>query len=619
MRKFKKLLFSGLFVFAISMMSFLALAFSDLNFLICTKTGAIYNSSILQISKAFTLSNFLDVLSANWIWIVFAICSLLLIISILVLIYVCLKHNKSIMENLQNKNSTELNVNELSIKVEKEEIDKTESKEEINKAEQLEKNKVEVSDLTETQNVEIASKETVQTSGQQLNYEKLLNLILETEKNIEVIKNRLDNQERNESIKQLEQSDNDLKNKVFSERLDKIEYLLSKQKEESNDANFEATQNSKLDLIYKELNVRLDRVEELFKELSEKDSNKEYSNSQESQIREICKEINERIDRIEENMTNNKNEISKREIVERHDAEFHETLKNLNERIDKMEDLINSKAEEKSKVIIEGKQDNSLVSVYKVFDERLDKVEDLLKEQNEKNLKKEIEEQQRELDRINQDKLADKIAEKLQSQEKSMSNEELLEKLITRDESKIQVNPIINNASIKEEPAVENEESLNIANDDNIGDIISKDAIIIEGVNKLTLKEAYAQLPERQKKYFDMLKIYAQSKPHARVKEVKSYLNIGIGNKLFVKLTIKKNIVVACFTLESEEILMLKRDGNSSIKPEQTKIKIVDMNAYETAIKMIDIRVEQVNREIELTNNLRKEKQKKRYQDSKKA
>lgn len=576
MRKFKKRLFSGLFVFAFCIMFLFVISFSNQNLMIGAKVD-IFGCHI-QSSRAVVLSNFVDVLAKNWIWLVFGICSLVLIVSVIIFACVCKKHKKYLTEQSKAKIPIESSHEEVSVQIqnknqETSETEKNEVKEEVRKADQLEEKNLEISVLTEDQKYAFAL------------------------------------------------SENNLMVNKLSERLDRIEEILSSQKTEKNSVNDAIVQNSKTDLMLEELSTRLSRVETLFDEQVEKFSNKSYDENQNFQLREICKDINDRIDRIQENMTSIMAEDSKNSVDERQDTEFRLALKQLNERVDKIEILANSKTEEKSNVIMQTKQDDSAITMYKVFDERLDRVEALLKEQSENNLKKEIENQQRELDRANQDILVNKIAEKLQSQEKTMSNEELLEKLIERDEPKVQENMQKSETILNKEAAANNiqETTEDFSRFEKNNSQNPKDAVVIEGVKKLTLKEAYAQLSDRQKQYFDMLKIYAQSKPHARAKEAKSYLNIGIGNKLFVKLTIKKNTVVACFALESEELLMLKQNGKGSIKPEETKIKIVDMNSYETATKMIDIRVEQVNREIEITNNLRKEKQKQRYQDSKKT
>ena len=153
--------------------------------------------------------------------------------------------------------------------------------------------------------------------------------------------------------------------------------------------------------------------------------------------------------------------------------------------------------------------------------------------------------------------------------------------------------------------------------DDDDGMFLPDDDVVFSAP-QLTLREAYSQLSFQQKRYFDRLHRYASEKPDARVKEAKTYLTIGVGNKSYVQLAIKRNVVVAYFLLESEEMLRLRLLDETYVKPEKTKIKIVNEEAFESALKMIDVREVQVAREITLVKELRREKQRLRYESLKK-
>lgn len=135
-------------------------------------------------------------------------------------------------------------------------------------------------------------------------------------------------------------------------------------------------------------------------------------------------------------------------------------------------------------------------------------------------------------------------------------------------------------------------------------------AIIINSSPKLELDEAYENLPTKQKQYFRKLKEYADKKPNATSKESKKYLIVGEGNKPYIKLMIKRNMTVAYFKLENENLKALRRSGNGDveIKVKETELKIVDDNAFEMAKNMIDLRVQQIAQEKEYLKQLRKEK-----------
>lgn len=266
------------------------------------------------------------------------------------------------------------------------------------------------------------------------------------------------------------------------------------------------------------------------------------------------------------------------------------------------------------------KHEAQLKAISEQLNRKADTTAILLQEQKEEKLKDKIEMQQKELDENRQEKLVDKIEDRL-------AQKHYVEHVIDQ----IKVTDIIEkSAPVTQNPApVESEKSENAkqviveldkhqSDLDDENEHISKDAIVIESAQKITLQEAYQQLSKTQKGYFDKLKKFASEKPNAKIKEAKTYLSIGVGNKNYVQLAIKKNIVVAYFNIESEDLMKLRLDGKTSIKTEKTKVKIVDEQSFETAKNMIELRVEQVAREIENVKSLRKEKQKQRYEQMKK-
>lgn len=270
------------------------------------------------------------------------------------------------------------------------------------------------------------------------------------------------------------------------------------------------------------------------------------------------------------------------------------------------------------------KQDAQFKAISEEIEKKFEKTEALIAEQKEESLKKEIESQERELQELRQKIFTEKnIDQNNVKQEDSLESLKKNETLINEENIEKQASVSDNEKKKRLEKrtdinyeVLDNENVLELFEEQD-GTLVSKDAVVIEGVQRFTIQEAYNQLSTTQKGYFDKLKNYASSKPNAKIKEAKSYVSIGDGNKNYIQLTIKKNTVIACFSLESEDLLRLRLEGETSIKPEKTKVKIVDLETLDSAIKMIDIRAMQVKKEIELIKDLRKEKQKIRYESLK--
>ena len=85
---------------------------------------------------------------------------------------------------------------------------------------------------------------------------------------------------------------------------------------------------------------------------------------------------------------------------------------------------------------------------------------------------------------------------------------------------------------------------------------------------KPEFEEAFSNLPQSQKKYFNTLKDYALSKPKARIKNTKYNLSVGVGNTNYIKFAVKYDNLVASFGT--------------------TEVKIENENSVEDAKKLID-------------------------------
>ncbi len=455
----------------------------------------------------------------------------------------------------------------------------------------------------------------------------LSKLILDNEKNlnsINEIKQMLSLKEEKAVQQNLYKQSEDLTKSELSERLSRIESFLKNERQEDTSSELEARQNAKIENLYNELSSKIASAEKLIKENIERGADTSSENESGHYIKLMIEELGDKIDQVEKNINSNKVQETKSSVDERQDAELKAAIDMFNDKIEKAEANLSGK----SATVGEDKFNDYLISSFKTINERLDKMEDLFKEQNETILKKELDNTQRELEKAERDKFMEKLVEKFASKDNFLSNEELLEKLVAKevsrqkDTSKFElVEKSQANIEFKQADKIAKEETVSVPTVplNKFEDKILKNTIEVLSSGKLTLKQAYAKLSTEQKRYFDLLKIYAEGKPLARTKEVKASLNIGVGTKHYIQLGIKKGIVIASFNNESEELMMLRLNGKKLLKPEPTKIKVVDRASYETAKQMVDIRVEQVSRELEAVRDLRREKQKQRYEESKKS
>ena len=126
---------------------------------------------------------------------------------------------------------------------------------------------------------------------------------------------------------------------------------------------------------------------------------------------------------------------------------------------------------------------------------------------------------------------------------------------------------------------------------------------------KLTLDEAYALLSKEQKKYFDKLREYALSKDKCKEKKSTYFIVFGpTTTNPLLKLTIKKDTVVALYKMEDEYLKDIKRDASgegTKIKVKETELIVADVQAFETAKNMIDLREDQIERYQELLKEQR--------------
>ncbi|MDE5756376.1 MAG: hypothetical protein K2I23_04730 [Clostridia bacterium] len=132
---------------------------------------------------------------------------------------------------------------------------------------------------------------------------------------------------------------------------------------------------------------------------------------------------------------------------------------------------------------------------------------------------------------------------------------------------------------------------------------------------RLTLDEAYTLLSKQQQKYFDGLRQYALSKPNSKEKKSTYFTVFGQSTvNPLMKLTIKKDTVVALFKMEDEYMKDIRRDATgdgTKIKVKETEVIISDAQACKAAKNMIDLREDQIERYQDLLKEQRAMKNKK--------
>ena len=114
-----------------------------------------------------------------------------------------------------------------------------------------------------------------------------------------------------------------------------------------------------------------------------------------------------------------------------------------------------------------------------------------------------------------------------------------------------------------------------------------------------TFEDAFAELSEEQKRYFSEIMAYALSKPKAEEKVTKGAVCVRSNKKLILKLKIRRKITVASFKLENDLLRDYRHNigDASAIRMRETEIYVNDDSAKETVFGMIDLMLEQYERE----------------------
>ncbi|MDE6275955.1 MAG: hypothetical protein K2M75_05385 [Clostridia bacterium] len=296
-----------------------------------------------------------------------------------------------------------------------------------------------------------------------------------------------------------------------------------------------------------------------------------------------------------------------------------DTIQRLNDTIARLQDQISSNAMVAATVVPSNNDDiiKSLVEGQKMIMQRLSEqqpVEKVIAREvavggaNDETIKNLVEGQKLIMQRL------DEMAKKQDAEP------QIVEKIVEKEvkvEVPVEVEKIVEKEIVKEVPVEKVVEKI-IEKEVKVEVPIEASAPIKtkkEVAPKLSLDEAYAQLSKQQQKYFDGLRQYALTKD--KCKEKKSTYFIVFGQSTvnpLMKLTIKKDTVVALFKMEDEYLKDIKRDATSDgtkVKVKETEVIISDAQACKVAKNMIDLREDQIERYQDLLKEQRAIKSKK--------
>ena len=142
---------------------------------------------------------------------------------------------------------------------------------------------------------------------------------------------------------------------------------------------------------------------------------------------------------------------------------------------------------------------------------------------------------------------------------------------------------------------------------------VADGAIVINGSERLDIKDSILLLSDDQKRYIFGLRDYAIEKSGDKASFAKYHLTVGKGAKQVIKLSVKDGKVMAYFRIEDERLRAIRRnakENDAEIKIKETEIEIDGESAYEMAKDLIDLRKTQIDENIAYQKQQRREKRK---------
>ncbi|MCX4367867.1 MAG: hypothetical protein OSJ67_07780, partial [Clostridia bacterium] len=142
---------------------------------------------------------------------------------------------------------------------------------------------------------------------------------------------------------------------------------------------------------------------------------------------------------------------------------------------------------------------------------------------------------------------------------------------------------------------------------------VADGAVIINGSERLDIKDSILLLSDDQKRYIFGLRDYAIERSGEKPSFAKYHLTVGKGTKQVIKLSVKDGEVMAYFRIEDERLRTIRRnarENDAEIKIKETEMAVDGESAYEMAKDLIDLRVTQIEENLEYRKQLLREKRK---------
>ncbi len=140
---------------------------------------------------------------------------------------------------------------------------------------------------------------------------------------------------------------------------------------------------------------------------------------------------------------------------------------------------------------------------------------------------------------------------------------------------------------------------------------VADGAVIINGSERLDIKDSILLLGDDEKRYIFGLRDYAIERSGEKPSFAKYHLTVGKGTKQVIKLSVKDGEVMAYFRIEDERLRTIRRnarENDAEIKIKETEMAVDGESAYEMAKDLIDLRVTQIEENLEYRKQLLREK-----------
>lgn len=152
---------------------------------------------------------------------------------------------------------------------------------------------------------------------------------------------------------------------------------------------------------------------------------------------------------------------------------------------------------------------------------------------------------------------------------------------------------VTESVSVQPEATVTAEEETAATDDD-------KERVVITA-NVRTFSEAYDDLSEEAREMFNKVREYSLTKDNAVELKQSTGICVKRNGKQIVKLTVRRNAPVAMFYLENEMLKDFRRESDSrpKLKVRATELTLREEADLEAAYRMVDLSVEQIDKDIE--------------------